>query len=80
NVVSPEAEAEGRTLKGLGIAPTMLASVLCSYLVLGWRDPANRDYAAKLIVAFLITAILGLVVKKLGFELPETATPIAWAL
>ncbi|MBX4866048.1 MULTISPECIES: undecaprenyl-diphosphate phosphatase [Rhizobium] len=49
-------------------------------LVLGWREPENRDYAAKLIVAFLITAILGFVVKKLGFELPETATPIAWAL
>jgi undecaprenyl-diphosphatase len=48
--------------------------------VLGWREPENRDYAAKLIVAFLITAILGLIVKKLGFELPETATPIAWAL
>ncbi|MBX5103733.1 undecaprenyl-diphosphate phosphatase [Rhizobium lentis] len=49
-------------------------------LVLGWREPENRDYAAKLIVAFLITAILGLVVKRLGFQLPETATPIAWAL
>lgn len=49
-------------------------------LVLGWRDPRNRTYAAKLIVAFLITAILGLVVKKLGFQLPENATPIAWAL
>jgi undecaprenyl-diphosphatase len=49
-------------------------------LVLGWREPANRDYAAKLIVAFLITAILGFVVKRLGYELPETATPIAWAL
>ncbi|MGO7418105.1 undecaprenyl-diphosphate phosphatase, partial [Rhizobium ruizarguesonis] len=49
-------------------------------LVLGWRDPANRDYAATLLVAFLLTAVLGLVVKKLGFELPETATPIAWAL
>ncbi|ANL70394.1 NAD-dependent nucleoside-diphosphate-sugar epimerase protein [Rhizobium phaseoli] len=33
NVVSAEAEAEGRTLKGLGIAPTMAASVLESYLV-----------------------------------------------
>jgi NADH dehydrogenase len=30
NVVSPEAEAEGRTLKGLGITPTMVASVLGS--------------------------------------------------
>ncbi|PDV89187.1 undecaprenyl-diphosphate phosphatase [Rhizobium sp. H4] len=49
-------------------------------LVLGWREPQNRDYAAKLIVAFLITAILGFVVKRLGYELPETATPIAWAL
>ncbi len=49
-------------------------------LLLGWRDPANRDYALKLIVAFLITAVLGLIVKKMGFELPETATPVAWAL
>lgn len=49
-------------------------------LVLGWRNPENRDYAVKLIVAFLITAILGLIVKKRGFELPETATPVAWAL
>jgi len=33
NIVSREAEAEGRTLKGLGITPTMVASVLDSYLV-----------------------------------------------
>jgi NADH dehydrogenase len=33
NVVSKEAEAEGRTLKDLGIAPTMVTSVLDSYLV-----------------------------------------------
>ncbi|MET0748886.1 MAG: complex I NDUFA9 subunit family protein [Rhizobium sp.] len=33
NVVSPEAEAEGRTLAGIGIRPTMLTSVLPSYLV-----------------------------------------------
>ena len=39
-----------------------------------------RDYAWKLAVAFGITAVLGLVVKKLGFQLPETVTPVAWAL
>ncbi len=39
-----------------------------------------RTYAFKLAAAFVVTAILGLVVKKLGFELPETVTPIAWAL
>src|ERR1700755_672433 len=49
-------------------------------LVLGFRDPKNRDYALKLIVAFLITAVLGLIATKLGFKLPETVTPIAWAL
>lgn len=49
-------------------------------LIAGWGDPANRDYLLKLLTAFGITAVLGLVVKKLGFELPETVTPIAWAL
>ncbi len=49
-------------------------------LVTGWGDPVNRDYLLKLLTAFGITAVLGLVVKKLGFELPETVTPIAWAL
>jgi NADH dehydrogenase len=33
NVVSTEAEREDRTLRGLGIAPTAMRSVLPSYLV-----------------------------------------------
>ena len=49
-------------------------------LLFGWRDPANRDYVYKLALAFGITAVLGLIVKKLGFELPENVAPIAWAL
>jgi undecaprenyl-diphosphatase len=49
-------------------------------LLTNWREPTNRDYLAKLSVAFLITAVLGLIVKKLGFELPTTIQPIAWAL
>jgi undecaprenyl-diphosphatase len=40
----------------------------------------SRDYVLKLGVAFAITAVLGLLVKKLGFQLPETVAPIAWAL
>lgn len=39
-----------------------------------------RDYAFKLAAAFGVTAVLGIVVKKLGFELPDQVTPIAWAL
>jgi undecaprenyl-diphosphatase len=49
-------------------------------LLTQWRDPANRDYLAKLTVAFLITAVLGFIAVKCGFKLPETVTPIAWAL
>ncbi len=49
-------------------------------LLTQWRDAANRDYLFKLIVAFLITAVLGLIAVKNGFKLPETVTPVAWAL
>jgi undecaprenyl-diphosphatase len=49
-------------------------------LIVGWREPENRLYAGKLMVAFLVTAVLGLVAKKLGFTLPKTLAPIAWAL
>ncbi|HTA65389.1 MAG TPA: undecaprenyl-diphosphate phosphatase [Xanthomonadaceae bacterium] len=49
-------------------------------LFANWRDPVNRDYLFKLIVAFLITAVLGFISEKLGFKLPVTITPIAWAL
>src|SRR5690349_677862 len=41
---------------------------------------APRDYAWKLAAAFGVTAVLGVIVKKLGFELPEDVQPIAWAL
>jgi len=44
------------------------------------RNGENRDYAFKLIAAFFVTGVLGLIVTKLGFKLPEAITPIAWAL
>jgi undecaprenyl-diphosphatase len=49
-------------------------------LAIGLSDPKNRDYALKLAVAFVITAVLGFVATKLGFKLPETVAPVAWAL
>lgn len=39
-----------------------------------------RAYAYKLALAFAVTAAGGLLVKALGWELPERITPIAWAL
>ena len=52
---------------------------LCQ-LVINIRQPESRDYALKLMIAFLITGVLGVIVTKLGFKLPEAITPVAWAL
>ncbi len=49
-------------------------------LATNWREPRNRDYLAKLGVAFGITAVLGFAVTRLGFELPDAVVPIAVAL
>jgi len=45
-----------------------------------WRERATQLYAAKLALAFGITGIGGLILKKCGFKLPEEVLPIAWAL
>ena len=45
-----------------------------------WSQPKTRDYLIKMGVSFVITAVGGLTHKKAGWELPENATPIAWAL
>ena len=49
-------------------------------LLLDWNDAENRDYLFKLMVAFVITGVGGLVISKMGFKLPEAITPVAWAL
>jgi undecaprenyl-diphosphatase len=45
-----------------------------------WRERATRDYAAKILLAFFITGVGGLALKKAGLELPETVLPIVIAL
>lgn len=49
-------------------------------LATGWRERAAQDYVLKLGVAFAVTAAVGLPVRKLGWELPETMWPVATAL
>ena len=44
-----------------------------------WRSPEVLSYVAKLVVAFVITAVGGLALKKLGLKLPKDAAPVAWA-
>src|SRR4051812_8626100 len=52
---------------GAILAVTLIYWPRLMALALDWRDPANRAYLGKLTVAFLITAVLGLIAKKLGF-------------
>jgi undecaprenyl-diphosphatase len=43
-------------------------------------DADARRYALKLAASFLVTAVLGMVVKRFGWELPTAVRPVAWAL
>jgi undecaprenyl-diphosphatase len=45
-----------------------------------WREPKTRDWLAKIAVAFFITAVGGLILDRLDFELREEAVPIAAAM
>ncbi|PWK92593.1 undecaprenyl-diphosphate phosphatase [Fulvimonas soli] len=65
---------------GAILAVTLIYRRRIWQLLTRWRDPASRDYLLKLAVAFLITVVLGFVAVKLGFKLPETVAPVAWAL
>ena len=45
-----------------------------------WREPATRDYLLKIILAFCLTGIGGLILEKKHFKLPEELRPVAIAL
>lgn len=49
------------------------------HLAMTLATAETRDYLAKLAAAFLLTAVGGLVIKKLDVKLPETVPPVAWA-
>jgi len=68
---------------------TIQAGAILAIVLIYWRrlwtlvtrcnEPENRDYLAKLTVAFLITAIGGFIATRLGWKLPESILPIALA-
>ena len=49
-------------------------------LVTRWKEKESQDYILKLMVAFVITGVGGVLLKLMHFKLPEEATPIGWAL
>ncbi len=64
---------------GAVIAVLAVFSKRVSHFATTLSSPDTRDYLLKLFVAFLITAVGGLFIKKLGIELPHEIAPVAWA-
>ncbi len=48
--------------------------------VFEWRQKETQDYLLKILTAFFITGVVGFVLVKKGFKLPENPAPIALAL
>jgi len=49
-------------------------------MMANWRNPLTFEFNLKILVAFVITVIGGLVLDKLGVELPTSCVPVATAL
>jgi undecaprenyl-diphosphatase len=64
---------------GAVLAVVLIFTARIRQLVFQWREPAAREYILKLTVAFAITCVGGLLLKSGGFQLPDTARPVALA-
>lgn len=64
---------------GAALAVLFAFSTRVRQLLAGLGDPDTRSYVSKLVLAFVITGVGGLLLKKLGFTLPKETAPIAWA-
>jgi undecaprenyl-diphosphatase len=64
---------------GAALAVLFAFSTRIRELLLGLGDTDTRTYLLKLVLAFVITGVGGLILKKLGFTLPKETAPIAWA-
>jgi undecaprenyl-diphosphatase len=73
-------------LFNVGIQSGALLAVLLIYaprlraMVTGEMGKSGKLYLTKIILAFLVTAVLGLAASKMGLKLPENPAPVAWTL
>jgi undecaprenyl-diphosphatase len=64
---------------GTVLAVVVVFTARLKQLLFKWHEPEAQRYLLKLAAAFAITGAGGLILNKLDFELPETATPVASA-
>src|SRR6266704_4380244 len=60
---------------GAVLAVLPLFSLRCQQLIFRWREAETRNFVLKIIVAFGITGVGGLMLEKRQFKLPEHLTP-----
>lgn len=65
---------------GAVIAVLPLFPARCRQLVFGWRDDYSRDFMLKIMAAFVLTGVGGLVLEKLHYKLPKKLLPVALAM
>ena len=64
---------------GAVVAVLIVFSGRLRALVVHWREAESREYWMKLATAFVITGIGGVALKKVGWRLPDSVGPVAWA-
>jgi undecaprenyl-diphosphatase len=80
NLVSRQSDLFNITIQsGAAVAVMAVFGGRLRDLLARVTEPDARDYLLKLLLAFVITGVGGLVVKRLGFSLPKEIAPIAWA-
>jgi undecaprenyl-diphosphatase len=80
NLVSRQSDLFNITIQsGAAVAVLAVFGGRLRDLLARVTEPESRDYLLKLLLAFVITGVGGLVVKRAGFTLPKEIAPIAWA-
>jgi len=64
---------------GAVLAVLLVFSSRVQQLCMRWREAQTRSYILKLLLAFIITCVGGLILKHLNFKLPERPGAVAWA-
>ncbi|MBI3850819.1 MAG: undecaprenyl-diphosphate phosphatase [Verrucomicrobia bacterium] len=65
---------------GAVLAVIPLFSIRCQQILFRLQESETRRFLLKILLAFGLTGVVGFVLEKKHFKLPETSTPVAWAL
>ena len=64
---------------GAVMAVLLVFTARVRQMVTQWRERETQQFVGKLMAAFMVTAIGGLILKKMNFKLEEDPTPVALA-